>query len=147
YVLAGLPNELEPEDETAKRFDLIMLKLQLAVLTSDKSFIKLRDNVKEIASRLEEKQAIPMINAQLELIFDLQQDEYWADITLPMLEDVRKRLRDLVKFMDKKQRKLIYTDFEDELGPIIEGDYSAPVSAVNIVQYKKKVMNFIKEHE
>ena len=147
YVLAGLPNELDPEDETAKRFDLIMLKLQLAVLNSDKGFIKLRDNVKEIASRLEEKRAIPMVSAQLDLVLDLQQDEYWADITLPMLEDIRKRLRDLVKFIDKKQRKLIYTNFEDELGEIVEGDYSAPVSAVNIVQYKKKVLSFLKEHE
>src|SRR5207245_6601829 len=42
YILAGLPNELDPEDETAKRFDLLMLKLQLAVLTKDESFIKLR---------------------------------------------------------------------------------------------------------
>src|SRR5439155_14657371 len=60
YILAGLPNELDPEDETAKRFDLLMLKLQLAVLTSDKSFIKLRDQEKEIANRLEGKRTIPM---------------------------------------------------------------------------------------
>jgi len=64
-----------------------------------------------------------------------------------MLEQVRKRLRDLVKFIDKKQRKLIYTDFEDKLGSIVVGDFSAPPSAVNIVQYKKKVMAFLKEHE
>jgi type I restriction enzyme R subunit len=88
-----------------------------------------------------------MVREQLELILDLQQDEYWADITLPMLEDVRKRLRDLVKFMDKKQRKLIYTDFEDELGPISEGEYVAPAPGVNIEQYKKKVLNFLREHE
>jgi type I restriction enzyme, R subunit len=147
YVLAGLPNELEPEDETAKRFDLVMLKLQLTRLTGDLSFVKLRNQVKEIASRLEEKRTIPMVREQLELILDLQQDEYWADITLPMLEDVRKRLRDLVGFMDKKQRKLIYTDFEDELGPIREGDYVAPAPGVNIEQYKKKVLNFLKAHE
>ena len=147
YILAGLPNELDPEDETAKRFDLLMLKLQLAVLTSDKSFIKLRDQVKEIANRLEEKRTIPMVNAQLELILDLQQDEYWADITLPMLEDIRKRLRDLVKFMDKGQRKLIYTDFEDELGEIREVTFGSIGSAVNLKQYQKKVMNFLKEHE
>jgi type I restriction enzyme R subunit len=124
-----------------------MLKLQLAVLTKDESFVKLRDNVKEIASRLEEKRTIPMVNEQLELILDLQQDEYWADITLPMLEDVRKRLRDLVKFMDKKQRKLIYTDFEDELGEIREVEFGTIGSAVNIKQYQKKVMHFLKEHE
>jgi type I restriction enzyme R subunit len=147
YILAGLPTQIEPEDETAKRFDLLVLKLQLAVLIKDLSFVKLRDQVKEIANRLEEKQSIPMVREQLDLILDLQQDEYWADITLPMLEDVRKRLRELVKFIDKKQRKLIYTDFEDELGPIVEGEYVAPPSAVNIEQYKKKVMSFLREHE
>ncbi|MBC8031228.1 MAG: DEAD/DEAH box helicase family protein [Pyrinomonadaceae bacterium] len=147
FVLAGLPNELDPEDETAKRFDLLILKLQLAVLTKEESFIKLRDNVKEIANRLEEKRTIPMVSEQMELICDLQQDEYWPDITLAMLEDIRKRLRDLVKFIDKKQRKLIYTDFEDELGEIREVKFGTIGSAVNIKQYQKKVMHFLKEHE
>ncbi|HKP35654.1 MAG TPA: DEAD/DEAH box helicase family protein [Pyrinomonadaceae bacterium] len=147
YVLAGLPDQLDPEDETAKRFDLIALKLQLAVLTKDLSFVKLRDQVKEIASRLEEKRTIPAVNHQFELILDLQQDEYWADITLPMLEDIRKRLRELVKFIDKKGRKSIFTDFEDELGEIIEGELSGVASAVNRKQYQKKVMSFLKENE
>jgi type I restriction enzyme R subunit len=147
YILAGLPNELETEGETAKRFDLLMLKLQLAVLTKGLSFEKLRDQVKEIASRLEEKRTIPMVSEQFELILDLQQDEYWTDITLPMLETIRKKLRDLVKFIDKKQRKLIYTDFEDKLGDIVVGPYVKPPSAVNVAQYKKKVLNFLKEHE
>lgn len=149
HVLAGLPNELDPEDETAKRFDLLMLKLQLAILTKEFSFERLRDQVKEIASRLDDKRTIPMVNEQLELILDLQQDEYWADITLSMLEDVRKRLRDLVKFIDKQQRRLIYTDFEDEVGQIREfpAPYGSFGSAVNIVQYRKKVMNFLKENE
>lgn len=120
HILAGLPNELAPEDETAKRFDLLMLKLQLALLTIDLSYSRLSEPVKEIASRLEEKQNVPMVREQLELILDLQQDEYWADITLPMLEDTRRRLRDLVKFIDRKQRKVIYSDFQDELGEIRE---------------------------
>ena len=147
YILSGLPNELDPEDETAKRFDLLILKTQVAVLTKDVSFIKLRDQVKEIANRLEEKTAIPMVREHSELILDLQQDEYWADITLQMLDEIRKRLRDLVKFIDKKQRKLIYTDFEDELGAISEVTFGGIGSAVNLVQYRKKVMHFLKEHE
>lgn len=147
FILAGLPTEQDPEDETAKRFDLHLLKLQLATLNKSSSFTKLCDQVKEIASRLEEKRTIPMVNDQLDLILDLQQDEYWTDITLPMLEDVRKRLRDLVKFIEKNQRKLIYTDFEDELGEITVGGYSATPSAVNIGQYKKKVLSFLREHE
>jgi hypothetical protein len=92
----------------------------IAVLHADKSFVRLRDQVKEIASRLEEKSTIPMVKAQLELILDLQQDEYWADITLPMLENVHQKLRDLVKFLDKKQRNVIYSDFQDEISEVRE---------------------------
>lgn len=149
HILAGLPNELDPEDETAKRFDLLMLKLQLAQLTNDFSFTRLRDQVKEIANRLEEKGSIPMVRDQLEVILDLQQDEYWADITLPMLEQIRQKLRDLVKFIDKRQQRIIYTDFEDEVGEIREfpASYGALGSAVNLAQYRRKIMRFLKEHE
>jgi type I restriction enzyme, R subunit len=49
FIVAVLPTESDPEDETAKRFDLIILKLQLATLNKSSSFIKLRDQVKEIA--------------------------------------------------------------------------------------------------
>ena len=72
--------------------------------------------MREIAGALEEKAAIPMVREQLELIIELQTDEYWQDITTPMLEDVRKRLRSLVKFIDKTQRPTIYTDFQDLMG-------------------------------
>ena len=33
-----------------------------------------------------------------------------------MLEDVRKRLRSLVKFIEKTKRQNIYTDFADLIG-------------------------------
>lgn len=147
HILASLPSETEPEDETAKRFDLLILKLQLALLNADRSFARLCEQVKEIASRLEEKSSVPMVKEQLELILDLQQDEYWADITLSMLEDVRRRLRDLVKFIDRKQRKIIYSDFEDELGEIREVALRGMASTTDYAQYQKKVTHFLKEHQ
>ncbi len=147
HILAGLPTELEAEDETAKRFDLLILKIQLAMIQASTDYVHLHDQVKEIARRLEDKQTIPMVNAQIELIEDLQQEHYWQDITLPMLENVRKRLRDLVKFMDKKQRKIIYTDFEDELSEAREVTLIGLVSATSSIQYKKKIMSFLKANE
>ena len=147
HILAGLPSELEPEDETAKRFDLLLLKMQLGLLQIDVAYARQSEQVKEIAHRLEEKQSIPMVREQLELILDLQQDEYWADITLPMLEDVRRRLRDLVKFIDKKQRKIIYSDFEDELGDIREVQLTGITTSADRAQYQKKVSHFLKTHE
>ena len=79
-------------------------------------FERLRDQVTEIAGLLEEKASIPMVQAQMALIQDVQTDEWWQDVTVPMLEGVRRRLRGLVQFIDKQQRKPIYTDFEDEIG-------------------------------
>ncbi|KAJ0336535.1 hypothetical protein COL154_014350, partial [Colletotrichum chrysophilum] len=60
HHVAGLPTELDPENEEAKRFDLLSLSLQLALLRTEPAFQRLSDSVKEIAGRLEEKDAIPM---------------------------------------------------------------------------------------
>ena len=114
--VAGLPSELDPEAEEAKRFDLLILNLQLALLRSEPAFERLRDQVKAIAGLLEEKSAIPMVREQMPLIQDVQTDEWWQDVTTAMLETVRRRLRALVKLIEKRQRKPIYTDFEDEMG-------------------------------
>ena len=114
--VAGLPSELAPEDEEAKRFDLLVLNLQLALLRAEPAFERLRDQVKVLAGLMEEKAAIPMVQAQMPLILDVQTDTWWQDVTLTMLESMRRRLRDLVKLIDKRQRKPVYTDFEDDIG-------------------------------
>lgn len=43
-----------------------------------------------IAGALEDHQAIPVIAEQLVLIQDIQSDEWWIDVTYPMLEEVRR---------------------------------------------------------
>jgi len=116
HEVAGLPSELDPENEEAKRFDLLALNLQLALLRAEPGFARLRDRVKEIAGLLEEKAAIPMVREQMPLIQDVQTDEWWQDVTVPMLEVMRRRLRALVHLIDKRQRKPVYTDFEDLMG-------------------------------
>lgn len=115
--VAGLPTELPTEDEEAKRFDLLMLRLQLARLQTKPEFIRLSQQIRAIAASLEEKDSIPMVREQMELIQELQSDAWWEDVTVPMLERARKRLRALVRLIEKTQRQPIYTDFEDELGP------------------------------
>jgi type I restriction enzyme R subunit len=60
HEVAGLPAELEPEDEEAKRFDLLLLNLQLAVLRSEPAFKRLSQQVRTIASLLADKAGIPI---------------------------------------------------------------------------------------
>ena len=50
------------------------------------------------------------------LIQEIQTEEWWENVTAPMLENVRKKLRDLVQLIEKASRKPIYTDFTDEMG-------------------------------
>jgi type I restriction enzyme R subunit len=145
--VAGLPSEQEAEDEEAKRFDLLMLNLQLAVLRVEPAFKRLSDQVKAIAGLLEEKSSIPMVHEQMPLIQEIQSDEWWQDVTAPMLETVRRRLRALVKLIEKQQRKPIYTDFEDEIGSETAVDLPGFATPDSFERFRAKARAFLKDHE
>lgn len=146
-IIASLPNELNPEDETAKQFDFLMLRLQLATLHHDKDFLKFRDQVIELANRLEEKENVPQVKEQIELIQEIQKDAFWTDVTVPILETIRKRLRNLIKFIDKTARKDIYTDFEDALDLGIEVEVKGLSTGLDKIRYRQKFMEFLGHHE
>jgi type I restriction enzyme, R subunit len=147
HDVAGLPTELDPEGEEAKRFDLLILNLQLAKLRVEPTFARLQNQVREIAGLLEEKDTIPMVHAQMALILELQTDEWWQDVTLPMLETVRRRLRDLVKFIDKQQRKLIYTDFEDQMGEGVSVALPGLGEGTDYAKFRDKAQAFLRAHQ
>jgi type I restriction enzyme, R subunit len=144
--VAGLPTELPSENEEAKRFDFLMLRLQLSVLRADATFGNLRDQVISIADALEAQSSIPAIRERLELIQELQADEYWQNVTAPMLEIVRKRLRDLIKLIEKSKRNRIYTAFQDELGPTAEIEIVSAIAEIDFERFKAKVQHFLKAH-
>ncbi len=146
HQVAGLPSELDPENEEAKRFDLLVLNLQLAMLRSEPGFGRLRDQVKALAGLLEEKSAIPMVRDQMALIQDVQTDEWWQDVTVPMLEGMRRRLRDLIKLIEKQKRKPIYTDFEDEMGgetPVVLPGFG---QGTDYAKFRAKAQAFLRAH-
>jgi type I restriction enzyme R subunit len=145
--VAGLPSELEAEAEEAKRFDLLILNLQLALLRSEPAFERLREQVRAIAGLLEEKSAIPMVRVQMPLILDVQTEEWWQDVTMPMLERVRKRLRSLVKMIEKRKRKPIYTDFEDEMDSETGIELPGFATSGDFEKFRAKARAFLREHQ
>jgi len=145
--VAGLPAELDPEAEEAKRFDLLMLNLQLAQLRSEPNFVRLRDQVKAIAGLLEEKSAIPMIRQQMALIQEVQSDEWWQDVTVPMLEVVRRRLRDLVRLIEKQKRKPIFTDFADEMGAETSVALPGLGQGADFARFRAKAQTYLRAHQ
>jgi type I restriction enzyme, R subunit len=145
--VAGLPAEIEAEDQEAKRFDLLLLRLQIGVIKPEADFARLREQVKGLASILEEKTSIPAVKQQLELILQIQSDEWWESVTLPMLENARKNLRALIKLIDKQKRKPIYTDFEDQLGAEDTIELPGFTAPDQFERFRAKARAFLREHQ
>lgn len=95
-TVAGLPTSVQDNDQAAKGFDLIVLRLQLCLLTGQGGLEKLQEHIRTLVSALQEKGSIPLVKAQMELIEAVSGDEWWQDVTVGMLEAMRKRLRDSV---------------------------------------------------
>ncbi|OKL36691.1 DEAD/DEAH box helicase family protein [Domibacillus mangrovi] len=135
------------EEEDVKRFDLLMLKLQLALVEprAAKNTKRMVTNVKKTGKQLEEKTVIDEVKQALPIIEEVQTNEFWESATEYDLERVRLALRDLIQYIDKKDRKVVYTNFEDEIEGIDE-DSEMPVTT-DWRDYKIEVNRFIRQHQ
>ncbi len=149
--LAGLPTKYcdEESGEEAKRFDLLALRLQLGLLTGDFAYDALRSQVQDVAEALLEPTTLnnPAVAKQQELLSDVITDEWWQDVTLPMLEAMRRRLRGLVRLIPKIRRAVVYTDFEDELGELTEAELRGVTLGTNRSRFETKVRTYLRSHE
>jgi type I restriction enzyme R subunit len=145
--LAGLPTTLADDDVDAKEFDLLILRSQLALLRSDPRFGAFQRKVQELAAALEQLGNIPMVQAALEVILELQTDAYWQDVTVPMLETVRRQLRGLIKLIEVKQRALVFTDFTDEIGVGTQISFIGSPVGTDMERFRAKARQFLRAHE
>lgn len=144
--VAGLPSAYEDGALPARQFDLLILNAQLCLLESSPAFVKFQTKIRRLASDLESLSNIPMVNAKLELILDVQTDDFWKDITLEILEQIRRELRDLVQLIEASQRKIIYTDFEDEIGEQTDVVLTDVSQGVDKGRFNMKVRTFLEQH-
>lgn len=145
--VAGLPTELADEDEEAKRFDMLLLRTQLAILQAKPDFASLKEKIQTIASKLEEQSAIPAIKTEIVFIQMVASDDWWEDVTVPMLETARRKLRLLVKLIPKGEKYIVYTNFEDELGETTTVTLPQVTAGFNLAKFKDKARAFLKAHE
>ncbi|MDZ4238251.1 MAG: DEAD/DEAH box helicase family protein, partial [Hydrogenophaga sp.] len=145
--LSGLPSAVRDEDEDAKRFDLLVLRLQLGVLNAEPGFGRLAQKMRDLAARLLELGNIPDVRKHAVLLEAVAGEAWWVDVTLPMLEQARRHLRGLIKLIDKTGRKQLYTDFEDHLGELSEVVLPLGGSAGDFERFRTKVRAFLRAHE
>ncbi|SFF24387.1 DEAD/DEAH box helicase family protein [Nitrosomonas sp. Nm166] len=144
--ISGLP-AVDSDDEYTRRFDFLILNLQLAILQRNPAQANYQRSVQQIARELEDKAAIPSVAAQMALILELQTDGWWQDVTLPMLEDVRVRLRGLTRFITPEERIDVYTHFTDQLIRQDVAEYDVVKRDPSLQNYRKRVQRFIREHQ
>ncbi len=144
--IASLPSELQHDDIESRLLDNTAFQLQLALLEGEhKRFDGLSKKIISLAVDLSEKQSVPAIKNKLDYLADIQTVEFWQDVTIEQLEEMRLILRPLAVFVDKKQRPLIEIDIDD---PIIElSDLEEPpLPAMTGEQYYKMVESYLKTH-
>jgi len=162
--VAKLPDQLDADTEDAKRFDVVVLNAQLGLLRRE-PFERQRRRIIRVASALADLgTAIPVVAQQQELIADIQTDEWWADVTYPMLEDARKRLRNLAQLIVHTNKNVLYSDFADEFGGVSvitlpgtgesggdgdagdDDDAGGAGGGDEFAQFRKKTQHFLKEN-
>lgn len=146
--VSGLPSTVRDNDEDAKRFDMLILTRQLAQLNGDEySNDKVRITVQRIASNLLTKLNIPAVAERAELLEALAGEEWWIDVSLPMLEQARKRIRGLLRFADKQDRARVYTDFEDAFTGSAVIDLPGITPGTNFERFKQKAEAYLRAHQ
>ena len=145
--IAPLRSDTRLGTEEAKRFDLLMFSLQLALIKGSKRFETLRSELREIASALEEQVGVPAVAQRAELIEEIQTDYWWEGIKVPILELVRLRLRDLVQHIQKSRRVALYSNFDDEIGEGVDQDLTGTFGKADFANFRKKARSFLRAHE
>ncbi|MBK1784455.1 DEAD/DEAH box helicase family protein [Prauserella cavernicola] len=147
--LAGLPSAHRDSDEHAKRFDLLMLCRELAQLEGDTATAeRAREKVQELADSLVRMiPNVPSVAEHREIIEAVAGDRWWVDVTLPMLEQARLRLRGLVRLVEPGKRDPVYADFTDELVAPTEVALPGTSPGINQARFRAKVLACLTRHE
>lgn len=135
------------EDELARRFDYLMYSIQLGYLQSRNVSepVNVVISTAEILTPKCKAGQIPQLTEKKDILEKVQTNEFWDSPSVLELDEVRKALRDLLQYIDKKERTIYYTKFSDQISAPVEGE---PLAAVDVMQnYRKKVEFYLKEHQ
>ncbi len=141
--IAPIVNSIN-DDELAKRFDLVMYTIQLAKLQNlgAKRGIK---NVMQTAERLSKLGTIPEVKEKKAVIERVMTSEFWEEANIFDMDKVREDLRELLKYLEKVNQKIYYTNFNDMI--IFEESNSSMYNVNDLKSYRKKVEFYLKEHQ
>ena len=130
------------ENEAAKKFDVLMLYLQLEQVDSTVKADNSRASVIKVAQLLEKKATIPAVRERMETIKEVQTAAFWDHCTLDSLERVRKELRELVHVLaESRDERRFVINIEDAIS---SDAVAAPVTLK--ATYHDRVIDYLAKH-
>lgn len=145
--VALLKSEIAPllvkvlTDENAKRFDLLVLNIQLTTLLPGGNADQYIKKVRKVGELLQERATIPQIAKKMDVINQVVSASFWDHPSLSSLEYVRKELRDLIRFIVGGNNQTFVINIADEM---IDLGEAAPL--VTTQSYKQRIVDYLAKH-
>ena len=134
----------DSDEASAQRFDALMYGIELAYLTG-KSYTKGRSDLVKKVRALSKLATIPDVLAQKEMIENILHTDMLERAEINIFEHIRNTLRELMKYIPKREQVLYETHFSDKLLSVewkeseLEND--------DLQNYKMKVSFYIRQHQ
>lgn len=138
---------IEPDADNAKalRFDALMYGIELAYLVGKKYTRARKDLTKKTAALSGIASSIPEIRDQSELINKILNTDYLDHAGINEFEEIRERLRDLIKYIPNSATTVYETDFNDE---ILKMEWhEAELANDDLKNYKAKAEYYVRQHQ
>jgi len=135
----------ETINEMARRFDLMMLKMQIATLMMSSTQKNYENSLIEIAEGLSTKYSVPSVMRAKTTIENLRNPNYYKGVSQKKLDEIREELRELIQYLDMSSRPNVYTDIKDSDISLVMRESAAFISYGK--PYKLRVESFIRENK
>lgn len=142
-----LKNEIAPllpksmDNELAKKFDLLALYVQLGLVDETFESGAQEAQITKIVDALRKQASIPDIKAKMPLLNEVMTSAFWNDKTLSSIENMRKEIRDLLKYLVGDSGRTFTVSIEDD---VTDGGEAG--SIITTMTYKQKVLDFLAEN-
>jgi len=114
-------------------------------MLAGKSYKKATNDLYRKTGELSRYATIPAIAAEQELIEQILHNDYLERAGLKDFDDIRLRLRDLIKFIPKEERSRYDTNFTDDILSIEWNE--SQLDNDDLADYKKRVNYYILQHQ
>ena len=131
------------DEASALRFDALMYGIELAYLVGKKHTRARTDLLKRVKG-IAKVANIPEIQAQGAFIQTILHTDYLDTAGMNQFEEIRERLRDLMKYIPKEQR-IYNTNFTDEL--LSKEWHESELENDDLQNYKAKAEFYVRTHQ